>query len=416
MGLTIDDLVEKVSPAVVEVVAARWKTLQEESAQRDEDHRTKVEEQLKEQAEAGTKFMAEMLSGMKQQTEEAKTYEKGIGAARYIRALAAARKNQADPVKMAELLFPEDPRIAKALSAGTSSEGGFTIDEELSSEIIELLRPMSSVRSLNPVTVPLAGNTLRIPRISAGAAFAWFGENANVPKTEPVFDQITLSPNKGGALVPISNDLLRRSASSVDALVRDDLVGSIAAGTDLAFLRGTGGTQPLGLNDTGTRSPNTVASVAVFTLATVTKELGKAIQGLLDADVQLRRPGWIFAPRTWGFLITIRDGNGNLVFKPEMDTGTLFSFPFRISSQIPINLGAGTDESEVFFADFADVVIGESVPIQVDASADAAYHDGVNVVAAFSLDQTVIRAIIEVDLALRHDKSLTIVQAVKWAA
>ena len=87
--------------------------------------------------------------------------------------------------------------------------------------------------------------------------------------------------------------------------------------------------------------------------------------------------------------------------------------PFKVTSQIPRNLGGGT-ETEMYFCDFADVIIGETTSILVDVSDVAAYHDGSNVVASFSLDQTVIRAIIEVDLGVRHAESVLILDTLKW--
>ena len=51
----------------------------------------------------------------------------------------------------------------------------------------------------------------------------------------------------------------------------------------------------------------------------------------------------------------------------------------------------------------------------VDSSTEAAYYDGANVQAAFSLDQMVIRAIIEHDLVMRHDFSSSVLTGMTWA-
>ena len=91
-----------------------------------------------------------------------------------------------------------------------------------------------------------------------------------------------------------------------------------------------------------------------------------------------------------------------------MDGGSLFSIPFKLTSQIPRTLGAGSDESEVYLVDFADVIIGETTSFLIEASDTAAYHDGSNVVASFSMDQTVIRAIIEVDLGVRNAEAVEV--------
>ena len=74
----------------------------------------------------------------------------------------------------------------------------------------------------------------------------------------------------------------------------------------------------------------------------------------------------------------------------------------------------GSNESELYFADFYEVALGETSNLIIDASGSAAYHDGSNVVAAFSKDETVIRAIIEHDLGMRQDEALAVLTGVKW--
>jgi hypothetical protein len=48
------------------------------------------------------------------------------------------------------------------------------------------------------------------------------------------------------------------------------------------------------------------------------------------------------------------------------------------------------------------------------ASDVAAYFDGAQVQAAFSLDQTVLRLIAHHDLAVRHEESLSVMTGVLW--
>jgi HK97 family phage major capsid protein len=123
------------------------------------------------------------------------------------------------------------------------------------------------------------------------------------------------------------------------------------------------------------------------------------------------------SPRSEHYLMTVRDGNGNFAFRSEMLAGRLWGYPFGVTSQIPENLAVtGSSESEIYLADFADVVIGEASTLVLDVSDTAAYHDGSNVVASFSLDQTVIRAIERHDFGMRHDASVAVLTDVDWGA
>ena len=318
------------------------------------------------------------------------------------------------------------------MSAGDPTAGGFLVPTQFSSDVIELLRASGTVRSLGPTSMPMATGTVKVPNISAGATAAYIGENSNVTKSQLETGQITLSFKKLAALVPISNDLIRYSSPSADTIVRDDCVRSLAAREDLAFLRGTGlsGT-PKGLKY-WIASANKFDANATASLANLTNDLGHAIRNVMDADINLVigqagtgavtvRPGWVFAPRTWQYLFTIQTGLGTHAFKDEMLRGTLLGWPFRVTTQIPITASSNTVDtggtySEIYFGAFAHAVIGEAQGLIVDASQEAAYYDGTNVVAAYSQDQTVIRVIAEHDFALRHDRAFSLIESSVYGA
>lgn len=92
----------------------------------------------------------------------------------------------------------------------------------------------------------------------------------------------------------------------------------------------------------------------------------------------------------------------------------LWGFPFAVSTAVPTTLGAGGNESEVYLADFADVVVGERQNLIVDSSQEASYWDGSVTQSAYSRDETVVRAIIEEDLAMRRDVAGAVLTGVTW--
>lgn len=352
----------------------------------------------------------------KEGADTAEERTKAVGG--IIRTMVLAKRQGMSPMAYAKE-YMKDDNLVKALSSSTAADGGVLVQGQYASDVIELLRAESVVRSLQPLMVPMDSGTFTMPKHTAGAASTWIGENQNIAKTQPGFGEVKLTAKKLAALVPISNDLLRRSVYNADTIVRDDLVGELAVSSDAAFIRADGtGAAPKGLYYQALAAGR-VAVNATVNLANVTTDLLGAIQRMLDANVKMRRAGWIFAPRTWTYLLALRDGNGNFAFKPEMDGGKLFGFPYKVTTNIPTNLATGggsSNESEIYLVDFADVVIGETTGVMLDVSSEAAYHDGSNVVAAFSLDQSVIRAIIEVDLGMRHAESVQVLTEVDWGA
>jgi HK97 family phage major capsid protein len=344
--------------------------------------------------------------------------EKGLRFARVFRALAAANGSPYVAAMIAEKEWGDSGLFANQ-NMGSGSAGLFLVEEDVSAEVIELLRPASVVLSLSPQLIDMPGGNMTMNRLATGSSAAYIGEQQDTPATGVGFGQVKLSAKKLAGLIPISNDLIRANSQNADRIVRDDLVAALSQRTDLAFLRGSG-TQfsPLGLRfqHTGTAfaATHVLTMTATPTLATATTDLGRLRRALRNADVAMVRPGWIMSARTEQWLMDLRDGNGNLAFDAEMRTGRLRGFPYRVTTQIPENLGGGT-ESELYLADFAQVVVGEHMGIEVAVSTEAAYRDASNnLQAAFSRDETVMRAIAQHDIGVRHLPAVAILTGVTW--
>jgi HK97 family phage major capsid protein len=345
------------------------------------------------------------------------TDEKGLRFARMFRALAAGGGIPYVAAQIAANEWGESGLFANQ-NMGSGSAGGFLVPEDVSSEVIELLRPASVIMSLRPQAVDMPNGNMTMNRLATGAAASYIGEQQNIPATAVEFGQVKLSAKKLAALIPISNDLLRSAGVAADRIVRDDLVTTLAQRMDLAFIRGAGTEfSPRGLRFQNVASPFASTHLLTVTgtdiLADITTNLGRLELALLNADVPMTRAGWLMAPRTYMRLLNIRDGNGNFAF-PEVSRGELRGKPFRVTTQIPTNLGGGT-ESEIGLIDFAHVVVGEHMGIEVALSTEAAYVDGGGTTrAAFSRDETVMRAIAQHDLGLRHQPAVAWITNITW--
>jgi len=119
-------------------------------------------------------------------------------------------------------------------------------------------------------------------------------------------------------------------------------------------------------------------------------------------------------PSRKNHLWILRDDNGNLIY-PEMRAvnPSLHGYPVFVTTSIPNNLGGGTD-SELYFADFADALIGEATSLEIAVDGSAAYVENSEVKSAFSLDETLVRAITRHDFAVRHRQSVAIKTGVAW--
>lgn len=350
-------------------------------------------------------------------TAPAQPVEKGITFARMTRALAAAKGIPIVAQQIAESWG--DSGLFANQNMGSGGAGGFLVPEDVSTEIIELLRPQSVIMSSNPIVVPMPNANMTMGRQATGSNASYIGEQQNAPATGVTFGQVKLSAKKLAALVPISNDLLRAASVAADRVVRDDLTLSLAVRGDLAFIRGAGTEfSPRGLRfqHTGfqTEATHILTANATVNMINVLSDLGRLELAIENADVPMLRPTWLFAPRTKKFLENLRDGNGNRVF-PEMANGELRGKPFKTTTQIPVNLGGGGNESEIYLVDFAQIVVGEHMGLEIAMTTEGAYVDAnAQLQSAFSRDETVMRAIQQHDIGTRHLAAIAVLTAVIW--
>ncbi len=359
---------------------------------------------------AGTGAVIQPGAGNQQRTA-------GSGFLNAVRSIGHGGRDRRMAAEFAENVL-HDSDLARALSASVASGGGFAVPSILAQEFIEFLRPASVVRSAEPRVLPLVNGNLAMPRINGGATASYLGENQPIGATQQTFGQVKLVAKKLAALVPISNDLIRFANPQTDAVIRQDLVASVAQCEDLNFLRGDG-TQytPRGIRN-WTLAANVFNASATVDIPHITTDLGTAISDLLTANVKvtLATGYWFMSPRTFVFLKTLRNPTTGQYAFPELQgpNPTLLGYRVAYTSQIPINLTSGTT-SEIYFVNMADAIIGDAVTMQLDVSMEATYVDatGANV-SAFANDQTVIRIIEENDFAMRYDQSSAVIAAVPY--
>jgi HK97 family phage major capsid protein len=313
----------------------------------------------------------------------------------------------------------------KALAEGSGASGGFLVPIQYASDVLTMLRARSAVMRLNPTIVPVE-KELDITSLSTGASAAYVAENARIPVTEQTFAQsVLLRPRDLAALVPVSNRLLRDAASnpSVERIIRDDLAEVIALRADLAFLRGTGAAgEPLGIRNTAGMTP--APNLGVNGGTPSYDSLKDVVAAIRAQNAPFDNPGWIFHPRLLNTLEKVKDASGRYLAETNLLTfdatgggGTLLGYPFRTSSQIPINLttGSSTDTTEVFYSsDWSEAWIGEEIALRLEVSGEASYStDGTTWNSAFQQQQTLFRAVTCHDIGLRRPNLFSVMQGVR---
>ena len=305
-------------------------------------------------------------------------------------------------------------RQTKDMAAGTDSSGGYLVPSQAWPEMIEMLRDKAVVLQMGGTLLPdLTGSPVEIPKQTGGATAYWVGENEALTASDPTLGQLQLTPKSVGCLVKISNRLLRLSNPSAEQMVRADIAQVVSLAIDLAALRGSGsGGQPIGIaNTTGI---NTIDWKSGGSPQSPNFDLFYEMEYELALNNALRgKLGFVFHPcvkRTISKLKVAQysdDTGGEYVIRP-MDVNALTSYigyPFATTTQIPINLGTGEDETEVYFGNWQELIVAQWAGIEILPSKEAG--------DAFAKNQTWIRIITDVDIGLRHAESFCLATGVK---
>ena len=82
-----------------------------------------------------------------------------------------------------------------------------------------------------------------------------------------------------------------------------------------------------------------------------------------------------------------------------------------------MNLGGGSNETELYLVDMNDAIIGEASDLEIAVDGSASYIDtGSTLISSFTRDETLVRAIARHDFAMRHEESVAIKNAITWGA
>lgn len=342
--------------------------------------------------------------------------EPGIRFAQMTRALIVGQGHVDRAADFAVATWGERHEVSAALQQNSFDGGGALVPERFSAELIDLLRPMTVVRS-NARTVPLIGGTDTMPTVEEGTAAYYLGEGDDIQTTEPRFGALKFVEREIAALVPISNKLLRNAAISVDAWLRDEMVRAFAQAEDMHFLRGgASGPGPKGMRYFAPAA-HVIPANGTVNLANIETDARKAELALMQAHIPMRDVSWIMPSRVFTFLRDLRNDLGVQVW-PSLSTSnpTWKGYRVEVTDQIPWNLGGGADESEVYLVAWPFALIADSYQVRIDANAAASYKSGSQLVSAYSRNQTVIRALAGHDFGMTRPQSVAVLTAVKWGA
>jgi HK97 family phage major capsid protein len=264
--------------------------------------------------------------------------EQELSFDKYLRGLATAKWDGAEH--------------ERALAEATIGAGGALVPSPLSSRVIDLARNRTVVMRAGAVTVPMTSQTLALARLTSEGTPAWKTENAAITAADMVFDRVTFTARTLVRLITLSVELFEDADPSSEGVIANAFAGQMAVELDRVALLGTGtAPEPRGvLNQSGVTLTDHGAAGSAIT----------NYDWWLDAIGAVRAAGFepnahIQAPRSSTSLSKLKEATTNAYLTPP--AGLL---PMLTTKSVPINLtvGASTDTSLVFTADWSNLLVG----------------------------------------------------------
>ena len=284
------------------------------------------------------------------------------------------------------------------LTVGTDSAGGFLRPtEHLGNEFVDALRARLVFSELGSRVMSGLKGDVAIPKLSTGVSAGFVAENGATSEVNAVFSQITMSPKSLGAFTDVSRLLMIQSDPSVEQIVRDDLLNSIAQKIEDVAIEGGGSNEPTGI--TGTTG---IGSVAIgtnggdLTWQAIT-DLVKEVE-VDNAAINGNTLAYLTNPKVKSHMAsTSKVASTDSIMLLEAPYNNVYGYNLATTNNVPSDLTKGTltTASALIFGDFSQLMMGffSTPDILIDP-----YTGG-------SSGAVRIRVMQEMDIAVRHAQS-----------
>lgn len=244
-----------------------------------------------------------------------------------------------------------------SLSEGTDSSGGYAVPNVVMPGILDALAEQSALLRAGASILPIGGaKSVTTAGIDTLPTPAWRQELGAIAESAPTFRAVVQTPRSLACIVRISRELLA-DATDMDRAIRTAIAQAFAAELDRVGLVGSGtAPEPLGIQ--GIAGVNTFAQAGA---AFAYRDLLTAYQTSLDHRAPAPTSA-IVAPRTLINLAALTDTTGQPLSSPALLDGV----SMLPTTGVPVDLGAGDNESLAFVGDFRVVQFGmrEALSIQ----------------------------------------------------
>lgn len=278
---------------------------------------------------------------------------------------------------------------ALTTTAPASGPGGTLVQTDIAgNQFIDRLRAALVTRRLGATVLSgLVGN-VEIPALKASGSAGWVAENTAIPPSDHQFRAVSMTPKHCGALTELSRNMLQQPSVDVENLVRADFAQILADAVDRAALKGSGtGAEPRGILNTVGVNTATFAGVGNGKWQKILEMISEIQEANSEGTAFVTSPAVVKNFRTSAMPVSVdkfvMESPNNLAGYPLVTTTNLSGVP-----------------GEMIFGKWSDLLLGywSELDILVNPYEAAAYSKG----------NVQIRAMLTMDVAVRHAGSFSI--------
>ena len=287
--------------------------------------------------------------------------------------------------------------ITKAQSEGTNSAGGYLVNPEMSSAIIDLREEVGTFRQ-NMSVKPMASDVVNIPKRLTGLTATFVAENAETTAGDKSWGQVKLTAQKLTALTRYSTELAEDAIISISDDLASEMAYAFAAKEDAVGWNGTGAASDGGIIGVrtrlidGTHTASLVEGAATHDLFT---EIDAADLSNMMAKLPLyaaRNAKWYGSQVAWALVFQrLAQASGGTTMtevtggKP---TRSYMGYPVVIDQTLPIITTTLNDVVMLLFGDLSlAVAMGERRGITVKTTEERYFEfDQIGIMATERID------------------------------
>jgi len=275
--------------------------------------------------------------------------------------------------------------IRNTLSTGTNSQGGYTVQTEVATQVLEALKQFGGMRRVATVIQTAMGNTINYPTSDGTSETGEIiGQNTTATALDPSFGVVALNVYKfSSKIIAVPFELLQDSQVDVEAFVRRRMVQRLGRITNTKFTVGAGD---------GSSEPNgiiTAASTGV-TAANGTSQVSAIIYDNLiemqhSVDPAYRELGncrWMMHDSSVKIIRKIKDGQSRPIFIPGYEEAipslgkpggipdTLLGDPIQVNQDMAV---MAANAKSIAYGDFSFYTIRDVMDVTMFRFTDSAY-------------------------------------------